>query len=398
MVYILGADTMVLNNVTLFGAYSPVNIHISGSRIVTVSTEAIPEKKGRVQLNFENALAFPGLVNSHDHLDFNLFPQLGDKTYNNYTEWGKHIHEQYKDEIAQVLKVPVALREQWGIYKNLLCGVTTVVNHGERLKTPTPLIHVHEAYQCLHSVQFEKNWRLKLNNPFKTKLPVVIHAGEGIDNSSRQEIDQLIRWNLLRKTLIGVHAIVMSCVQAEKFGAIIWCPASNFFMFNKTAPVEKLLKHTTLLFGTDSTLTAGWNIWDHIRMARKTKQLTDTELVNTLTINAAKTWGIKTATIEPGKKADIVLSRMKDGQNSSSSFFSTNPEDILLVIHNGDILLFDAELHTQMAVKDVSGFSKIYINNTCKYVRGDLPGLIKQIQCYFPGAAFPVKVNDYEYC
>jgi len=383
---------MVLNNVTLWGTDGPVNIHISGSRIVKVATEAIPAKKGRLQLNFDNTLAFPALINSHDHLDFNLFPQLGDKTYNNYTEWGKTIHEQYQDEIAQVLKVPLAFREQWGIYKNLLCGVTTVVNHGKRLKTTNPLIHVHEAYQCLHSVSFEKHWKLKLNNPFKTKFPVVIHAGEGVDSSSRNEIDQLIRWNLLRKKLIGVHAIAMSRTQAEKFEAVVWCPASNIFMFNKTAPVKKLKKHTTILFGTDSTLTAGWNIWEHIRAARKTGEFTDTELFNALTVNAAAVWKIKTAKFDPGKKADIVLSRIKNGNDA---FFSTRPEDILLVIHNGEILLFDAELHTQLAETDLSGYSKIYINNACKYVQGDLPGLIENIRAYYPAAVFPVTANVY---
>jgi cytosine/adenosine deaminase-related metal-dependent hydrolase len=36
-------------------------------------------------LDLNGALAFPGLINSHDHLDFNLFPPLANRIYNNYT-------------------------------------------------------------------------------------------------------------------------------------------------------------------------------------------------------------------------------------------------------------------------------------------------------------------------
>src|SRR5688572_1349169 len=86
-------------------------------------------------LIFKDAMVFPGLINSHEHLDFNLFPRLGHGIYDNYKEWGRDIHEKDKDLIAEVLKVPISLRTQWGIYKNLLNGVTTVVNHGPRLRS-----------------------------------------------------------------------------------------------------------------------------------------------------------------------------------------------------------------------------------------------------------------------
>src|ERR1700712_5195850 len=86
------------------------------------------------QIHFSEAMAIPGFINSHDHLDFNCFPLLGNKKYEDYTEWGRHIHEHFKEEIKAILKVPEILRTEWGIYKNLLAGVTTVINHGKVLK------------------------------------------------------------------------------------------------------------------------------------------------------------------------------------------------------------------------------------------------------------------------
>src|ERR1700761_2874451 len=210
---------MVINNVRLVDADAPVNVRTADHRIADVTQSEISFSTDKLQLNFNNALLFPGLINSHDHLDFNLFPPLGDRIYNSYTQWGTYIHENYKNEIAKVMKVPVTLREQWGMIKNLLGGVTTVVNHGEKVQTTDRLITVHEDYYCLHSVKFEDNWKLKLNNPLKQKYPVVIHVGEGSDEAANKEIDELIAWNKLNKPLIGVHAVAMSDKQAKNFEA-----------------------------------------------------------------------------------------------------------------------------------------------------------------------------------
>jgi len=76
----------------------------------------------KINLDFEGAMC-ARLVNSHDHLDFNLFAALGDRVYSNYTEWGRYLHTNYKEDINKVMQVPTALREQWGVYKNLLNGL-----------------------------------------------------------------------------------------------------------------------------------------------------------------------------------------------------------------------------------------------------------------------------------
>ncbi|MDB4925549.1 hypothetical protein [Mucilaginibacter sp.] len=372
---------MILNNVTTITGNGPVSMQIKNGKMMPVKDTAADV----LQLMFDNALVFPGLVNSHDHLDFNLFPQLGNRVYNNYTEWGEYIHENYKEEIAAVLKVPLALRINWGIFKNLLCGVTTVVNHGEPLTINDPPINVEQCHS-LHSVQFEKRWKKKLNNPLKRKLPVVIHVGEGTDELSNHEIDELIHWNLLNKKLIGVHGVAMSEQQAKKFEALIWCPASNYFLLNKTAPANYLKKNTTILFGTDSTLTGSWNIWDHIRLARKTKMLTDSELYSSLHTSAGS-WQTNSLNLNKGY---VVVANKRKKETGFESFFSTDPADILLVVYEDSIRLFDATMLDQLTSIDLSAFSKIYINDTCKYVQGDLPGLMKQITEFYPAAIFPI--------
>src|SRR5437870_317775 len=105
---------MILDNVRLPYSNRVIDIRITGSLITEISEAALINNNDAFKLAFDNAIAFPGLINSHDHLDFNLFPQLGCSTYNNYTEWANNIHENYKDDINSVLKIPEDLRIKWG--------------------------------------------------------------------------------------------------------------------------------------------------------------------------------------------------------------------------------------------------------------------------------------------
>lgn len=381
---------MILKNVSIALSGTKVSIRVKNGKIAQILPGHFHDKTEEIDLCFENAVISPGLINSHDHLDFNLYPALGNKTYSSYTEWGKHIHQAYKETINQVLQVPEVLRVQWGVYKNLLCGVTTVVNHGKRLEVSDDLLRVYQDCQSIHSVQFEKKWRFALNNPRKRNLPAVVHCGEGTDASSVQEIAQLIRWNIFSRSMIAVHGVAMNENQAAAFKALVWCPESNYYLLNRTAPVNRLKKHLTILFGTDSTLTGNWNIRQHVRLARKTRFLTDTELYNSLTVHAAKTWKLNTGILEEDKDADLVISRRAAGSDNADAFFLIDPQDILIVISRGSIMLFDQELQLQLKGVNLAEYSPVNINGSVKYVKGDLPELIREIKQYYPRAGFPV--------
>lgn len=376
---------MVLENVKLQHGGQAANLLVEDGLIRRITAQSLAVNDHRI--NLDGALVIPGLINSHDHLDFNLYPKLGDSFYRNYTEWGHALHQHFAPEIQQVLKVPLRLRRLWGVYKNLLCGVTTVVEHGERFEDSSNLITVFQNCLCLHSVQFEKMWKVKLNNPFKDKQPVAIHAGEGVDELAMKEIDDLISWNLLSRTLVGIHGIAMEAGQAEHFEALVWCPESNYFMFNKTASVDALKKATHLLFGTDSTLTAHWNIWEHMRLALKTGLITADELLQSLTETPAAIWGLHSGKIAEGWDADLVAIKPSAGQ-----WTDTNPEDILLVMHQGRVRLFDEELHRKLVSQpfELTSFCKIKVGNCIKYVAGDLAGLMQEISRYYPEVHFPV--------
>ena len=386
---------MLLQNLNVIGRDGLMDIHIKAGIIngISPSGEITPIANDSYPLSFERALVFPGLINSHDHLDFNLYPQLGNRKYKNYREWGEALHNQFKEEIEKIKSIPESLRALFGAYKNLINGFTTVINHGEYLQVNDAPIRILQKHHVLHSVGFEKNWKFKLNNPMLRSLPFVVHVGEGIDEVASQEIDQLIKWNLLQRKLIGVHGVVMNEKQAASFMALVWCPVSNLFLLGKTANIKELSNRCRIVFGTDSTLTATWNAWDHFRKARETGMVSDATLFEMLTTNAATCWGLQNlGALDQGKKADLVIARQKAGNGQWDSFYSINPEDILMVIQDGLIRLFDQELREALLSSGLIAshqFNSIKWNHCQKYVEGDLPLLMNKIISICPDIKMP---------
>jgi cytosine/adenosine deaminase-related metal-dependent hydrolase len=377
---------MLLKNISLPGRSTEIiNLGTKGERI----TE---DYSDNIELDFNGAIAFPGLVNSHDHLEFNLYPKLGNMVYKDYVEWGIDIHLKNNDVINMIERVPYELRYKWGLYKNLLCGVTTVAHHGKGKNfkfdgMPDTINH----YNYLHSVQLETNWKLKLNLSFNLE-PFVIHIGEGVNSNSSKEIDQLLKWNLTGRKIVGVHGISLDKKRSMKFKAVVWCPDSNLFLYKKTACILDLKKNTEILFGSDSTLSSDWNVWNHIRLARNLGCLNDQELFKSITYGAAKVWGLhSTGSLSENKIADIVISKKKY-DDYWDNFYNTNPEDILLIIKRGKVIYMDKLYVDIYPFLDINDFDLIEINSGQKYIVKGIKELLQNIRKYIPGYEFPIKV------
>jgi cytosine/adenosine deaminase-related metal-dependent hydrolase len=381
---------MILENLAVYGYAGQKHILTKSSRIAAIYDANVRLGIGNNEhrIYFDDAKAFPGFINSHDHLDFNLFPALASRQYNNYTEWGIDIHSNYKDQIEFVKRVPPNLRVTWGQYKNLLNGFTTVVEHGRKIKLDETLISVFQDCHCLHSPAFEKNWSWKLNSPFKSGIPVVMHIGEGIDDAAKKEIDLVVRKNYLRKKIVAVHGIAMNSEQARAFAALTWCPASNDFLIGSTARVGELKRSVEIVFGTDSALSSSWNTWDHFRIALKHTTITEDEMISMVTTRPARVWGLNDrGAITLDNAADILVTR------KALTFFNTNPEDILLLMHRGAIKLYDESLASQLKNIVPRPFSRVWVNGSVKYVAGNLPELMKKIRDYAPGISFPIQAE-----
>lgn len=373
---------MVLYDLKLPGQQDLLCIQTAGENILSIARQRMDQGTGP-ELFFENASIYPGLINSHDHLDFNCFPSLGRGGYSNYTEWGHDIHATHKELMREIQSIPLELRVRWGAYKNLLNGFTTVVNHGDRLAVDDDLISIFQYSHILHSPAFEKYWRLKLNNPTWNGKPVVMHIGEGVDRKAIEEIASVRKWNWRKRKLVAIHGVQMNKENAKGYAGLVWCPASNYFMFNQTTDVSGIINSLPVVFGTDSTLTGDWNAWKHFQLAG----IGETELVNMLTGRAAILWGLKDrGVLAPGRRADLLVLRNKE------SFPAHQPEDILLVVHRGNIRLADASIVEQLDEGMKKDLRPVQVNSSIKFVQGDLPRLANNIQKHYPAMKFPFEI------
>src|SRR6516164_1502609 len=105
---------MLFQNLSIPGKPGLHDISTEQDLIRRVDPAGLTHKKTEdVWLEFRDAIVFPGLINSHDHLDFNLFPQLGNKIFSNYRVWGHELQKNFKNEIQQIRQIPQPLRTGW---------------------------------------------------------------------------------------------------------------------------------------------------------------------------------------------------------------------------------------------------------------------------------------------
>lgn len=334
-----------------------------------------------VTFDGEPLIAFPGLVNSHDHLEFNAYTALGNPPYQDAQQWGRDIHARASARIARIEAIPKEVRLQWGLLKNLLSGVTAVVDHS---KTPCPpdtsaTPQVVTAYRFIHSPAM-RGAGLRVLGPSLGR-PIVVHIGEGITEDTARQAHRLLRFNLFRNPIIGVHGVALSAADADRLRALVWCPVSNLHLFGKTADVEALQHRTTILFGSDSSLSAPGSIWDHLRCARDLDVVSDVQLFAMVTDRARKIWHLPSSDpLVDSATGDIVVARCRQ-KDPWESFFSLCPDDILLVIARGAPVLVDGSLWQplQGCVAD-SRMVRIRLTNSVKHVALNPPDLIRTLR------------------
>lgn len=380
---------MILHDVVIYGSEKRQHIYIRQGRIEIISNsrtelDHLPDEP---RLELDGAVVLPGFINSHDHLDFNLFPRLGNHIYPNYTEWARDIHQQDAAVIKEVQKVPLHLRVQWGLYKNLLNGFTTVINHGEQLVTDNNLVTVFQDCYSLHSPAFEKNWLWKLNNPLRNRKPFVMHIGEGTDRLAQLETQKVAKRNYLHRKMIAVHGVAMGVDEASSYAGLVWCPASNFFLLNKTADIALLKGKLPIVFGTDSTLTSSWFSEDHFTKALDTGGVSETELVDMMTKEAATLWDFEDrGIVAEGMKADLTISQSNGGVLASSG------SEKLLVMHNGEIGMLSERIKCQFPGTFFDNYERVGIRNKEYLVKAGVKKMVKDILAVYPAAQIPFEL------
>lgn len=322
-----------------------------------------PSSRNDLVVDLEGAFVLPGLVNAHDHLELNHYgPLKCRERYDNATEWIDDLRPALQHDAAIRMNSGFPLRDRLfiGVLKNLLAGVTTVAHHNplyRELRGLAPL-RLLRSFGWAHSFGLEgrpvgahgeKGAQVRAAfQDTPAGVPFIVHMGEGVDRSAEEELTRLDALGCLKPNTVVVHGVAMnveSWRQTIARGAsLVWCPASNRFLFGRTIPARAFLDAAEaasrhLCIGTDSRLTGARDLLEELRAASTASPVTAVELLRMVTTAAASVLRLAQAgRLVVGGPADlIVLPPLR--ANGADTLLATRRADIECVAVGGRPLL-----------------------------------------------------------
>jgi len=279
------------------------------SRILSIEE---PPRAGDAVVDLEGAFVLPGLINAHDHLELNHYGALKPRDrYENATDWIEDLRPVLQTDpvVRRKMAYPLSARLFIGGLKNLLSGVTTVAHHNPRYQEIRPSfpVRVVKKYGWAHSFFLEGRpvgARGERGENVRTAClatppdrPFIVHAGEGVDGRAASELTRLEELGCLRDNTVLVHGVAFTAADWPRVlgraASLVWCPASNTFLFGRTAPVREFLDSSAdasahVCLGTDSRVTGANDMLEELRAARRIGGLSPAELLRAATTTAAR--------------------------------------------------------------------------------------------------------------
>jgi len=347
----------------------------------------LPSGLEQTHVDLDGFLVLPGFINAHDHLQFSLFPKLANPPYRNYIDWGEDIHLTFPDVIAKHKSVSKDIRLWWGGIRNLLCGVTTVCHHDaqwpELQKQEFP-VKVMQNFGWAHSLILGGDL-VKARSATPPGSVFVMHACEGIDDRSREELFELDRLGLLDANTILVHGLAIDhsgiALIQQRRASLIMCPSSNQFLFEELPKITTFEANGNICVGSDSPLTATGDLLDEIRFAMTYCKVTPDLAYRMLTEAPAAILRLREGegTIRASGPADLIALR-DTGQDAADRLHTLSLADVEFVMIRGRVQLASPEILERLSVPLRQGLEPLWINGTIRWLRAPVNELLRNTE------------------
>ena len=364
---------------------------MEGGRIGEITASKRNHRHENV-VDLSGYLLLPGLINAHDHLEFNLFPRLGRGPYANFEAWASDIYHPELSPVREHLHVPKGVRLWWGGLKNLLCGVTTVCHHNPyepSVFTEEFPVRVLRHYAWVHSIRLGTDLQAVLR-ALSPDAPFLIHLGEGTDEASRQEIFELDRLGGLDERTVIIHGVGLDAaghtLLEARGAALVWCPSSNVFTLGRTLDRATLLCHDRVALGSDSTLTAEGDLLDEVRFACGRVGFAPKEIFQAVTRRAAEVLRLTDGegSLAPGTVADVIA--VPDaGDSPAATLLKSSFRDIECVIVGGRARLLSPRLARRWIPSPGEEYGRLRMEGIERLLDAPVIRLFEQAKEHLPG-------------
>jgi cytosine/adenosine deaminase-related metal-dependent hydrolase len=372
------------------GESTHATVQITGGRVTDIGAESYSsstDRSGYSEIDLSGFLVMPGFINAHDHLQFALHPRLADPPYRNYVDWGTDIHAKFPDVFAKHRAVPRDVRLWWGGLRNLLSGVTTVSHHDppwadlQRKDFP---VRVVRDYGWGHSVALDDDLRGARSATPKGSA-FIVHACEGVDEQSREELFKLDRWGLLDANVVLVHGLAVDkegveLIQARRVSLII-CPSSNEFLFGKLPDAAVFGAIDNVALGSDSPLTSEGDLLDEIRFATRHCAISHQSAYRMVTDSPAAILGLANAegSIEVSGVGDMIAVR-DTNQDATDGLRTMSMADVEFVMIGGRVQLASEAVLARIPSMDREGLEPLWIDGIVRWLRAPVKPLMRSAE------------------
>jgi hypothetical protein len=356
---------------------------------------AFPGVADDLRLDLKAAIAYTPLINSHDHLIGNWVPRAGDKRpYVNSHIWVEEMKNSFSfhernvfwtnDGLFHLSEPRSLLLAKLGAYKSLFSGCGIVQDHApvqDDYYYDSMPINVPRNFRQCHSITLGNWWggespeaEMKLSN---SRMPFIIHLGEGTDGITKAEFAELMRRGLLRNNTLMIHGIAFSSEEIATIAmlgaSVCWCPSSNFYLIGETFKIDEALKwKANVCIGTDSTMSGGVNLIAEFQKIRNQfPHIHPSILYRMATRNAVTALKLPEvyATLDPNKCNNLLLVDMIES-DPFENLFSIEAATIKLLVVDGIPRFGDSQWMETLNLSE-DDYSLFRTSNKEKFVLGD---------------------------
>jgi cytosine/adenosine deaminase-related metal-dependent hydrolase len=212
-------------------------------------------------------------------------------------------------------------------------------------------------------------------------LPFVLHAAEGVDAKSAQEIFDLDRMQVLNDRTVLIHGLALNpksvALLNRRRSSLVVCPTSNQFLF-RCAPSSALIKSiNTVVLGSDSPLTSAGDLLDEVSFARNEIGLTPDFLYPMVTAMSANVLRLRNGEghLRTGSIADIIAVRNRS-LTPAETIAQLTFRQVELVLLSGQVQLASSALYDRLPDSLKTGLQPISVDGHQRWLRAPIDNLL----------------------